>query len=103
MNAELQRPDVKATTAMTATGLDVADDTDPGAPARRASGLGRLGVAALVAGLGGLLAWAALAPLDEGVPTQAMVAIDTKRKAVQHLQGGIVAWAQHCDPDMAMY
>ncbi len=21
----------------------------------------------------------------------------------QHLQGGIVAWAQHCDPDMAMY
>lgn len=90
MNAELQRPDVKATTAMTATGLDVADDTDPGAPARRASGLGRLGVAVLVAGLGGLLAWAALAPLDEGVPTQAMVAIDTKRKAVQHLQGGIV-------------
>ena len=22
---------------------------------------------------------------------------------VRHLQGGIVAWAQHCDPDMAMY
>jgi protease secretion system membrane fusion protein len=43
--------------------------------------------------LGGLLLltlWAALAPLDEGVPTQATVAIDTKRKAVQHLQGGII-------------
>lgn len=38
-------------------------------------------------------AWAvlaALAPLDEGVPSQGMVAIDTKRKAVQHLTGGIV-------------
>jgi len=56
----------------------------------RSRHLGRLGIAALVVGLLALLAWAALAPLDEGVPTQAMVAIDTKRKAVQHLQGGIV-------------
>jgi protease secretion system membrane fusion protein len=37
-----------------------------------------------------LTLWAGLAPLDEGVPTQATVAIDTKRKAVQHLQGGLV-------------
>ena len=22
---------------------------------------------------------------------------------VRHLRGGIVAWAQYCDPDMAMY
>ena len=34
--------------------------------------------------------WAAFAPLDEGVPSQGMVAIDTKRKAVQHPTGGIV-------------
>ena len=34
--------------------------------------------------------WAGLAPLDEGVPAAGMVAIDTKRKAVQHLSGGIV-------------
>ena len=52
--------------------------------------LGRVVVAVQVIGLLGLLAWAALAPLDEGVPTQATVAIDTKRKAVQHLQGGII-------------
>ena len=31
-----------------------------------------------------------MAPLDEGVPTQGMVTLDTKRKTVQHLSGGIV-------------
>lgn len=51
----------------------------------------RLGLWALAAGFGGFLLWAALAPLDEGVPTAGTVAIDTKRKAVQHLSGGIVA------------
>ena len=45
---------------------------------------------ALGIGFGGFLIWAALAPLDEGVPTSGMVAIDTKRKTVQHLMGGIV-------------
>ena len=39
---------------------------------------------------GGFLLWAALAPLDEGVPTQGAVTIDTKRKPVQHLTGGIL-------------
>jgi protease secretion system membrane fusion protein len=41
-------------------------------------------------GFGGFLLWAALAPLDEGVPTIGMVTLDTKRKSVQHLSGGIV-------------
>ena len=45
---------------------------------------------ALVAGLLAFVAWAATAPLGEGVPTQAIVAIDTKRKTLQHLQGGII-------------
>ena len=45
---------------------------------------------ALGVGFGGFLLWAALAPLDEGVPTPGMVTIDTKRKTVQHLTGGIV-------------
>lgn len=45
---------------------------------------------ALGIGFGGFLLWAALAPLDEGVPTPGMVTIDTKRKTVQHLMGGIV-------------
>ena len=57
------------------------------AEARRA---GRIGLWALAIGFGGFLLWAGLAPLDEGVPGQGVVAIDTKRKAVQHLSGGIV-------------
>ncbi|MCL2523761.1 MAG: HlyD family type I secretion periplasmic adaptor subunit [Betaproteobacteria bacterium] len=50
----------------------------------------RLGLWVLGAGFGGFLLWAALAPLDEGVPTSGMVVVDTKRKAVQHLAGGII-------------
>lgn len=51
---------------------------------------GRVGLWALLIGFGGFLLWAGLAPLDEGVPAAGVVAIDTKRKAVQHLSGGIV-------------
>ncbi|HSV84711.1 MAG TPA: HlyD family type I secretion periplasmic adaptor subunit [Ramlibacter sp.] len=50
----------------------------------------RIGIAVLATGFVGFLAWAAFAPLDEGVPSAGVVAIDTKRKAVQHLTGGIV-------------
>ena len=63
--------------------VDAPLDTDTG----RA---GRIGIAALVVGFGGFLLWAGFAPLDEGVAAPGMVAIDTKRKAVQHLSGGIV-------------
>ena len=51
---------------------------------------GRVAMWALILGLGGFLLWAGLAPLDEGVPGQGMVTIDTKSKAVQHLSGGII-------------
>jgi membrane fusion protein, protease secretion system len=51
---------------------------------------GRVGLWALAIGFGGFLLWAGFAPLDEGVPGAGVVAIDTKRKAVQHLSGGIV-------------
>ena len=54
------------------------------------SAVARTGLWVLGLGLGGFLLWAALAPLDEGVPTQGMVTLDTKRKTVQHLSGGIV-------------
>jgi protease secretion system membrane fusion protein len=37
-----------------------------------------------------LITWAALAPLDEGIPVNGLVSFDTKRKAVQHPIGGIV-------------
>jgi protease secretion system membrane fusion protein len=51
---------------------------------------GRIGLWALAIGLGGFLLWAAFAPLDEGVPSVGQVVVDTKRKAVQHLTGGII-------------
>ena len=50
----------------------------------------RLGIIAMVIGFGAFLVWAAYAPLDEGVPAQATVTIDTKRKTIQHMTGGIV-------------
>ncbi len=50
----------------------------------------RAGLWALALGLAGFLAWASLAPLDEGVPSSGMVSIDTKRKTVQHLSGGLI-------------
>lgn len=50
----------------------------------------RIGLWALVIGLGGFILWASFAPLGEGVPSPGVVAINTKRKAVQHPTGGIV-------------
>lgn len=50
----------------------------------------RIGMWALAAGLVGFVAWACLAPLDEGVPAAGSVVVDTKRKPVQHLTGGII-------------
>jgi protease secretion system membrane fusion protein len=70
----------------------VVSSSDDGAP--RASSdthaVARTGLLVLAIGFGGFLLWAGLAPLDEGVPTQGMVTLDTKRKTVQHLTGGIV-------------
>lgn len=60
-----------------------ASASDPIRPAR-------IGLWALAIGFGGFLLWAAFAPLDEGVPSQGTVAIDTKRRTVQHLSGGLV-------------
>ena len=51
----------------------------------------RIGLWVLGIGFGSFLLWAGLAPLDEGVPTQGTVSIESKRKAVQHLTGGLVS------------
>jgi protease secretion system membrane fusion protein len=63
------------------------NDTEPLATNGRAR---RIAGWTLVIGFGGFLLWAAFAPLDEGVAAPGVVAIDTKRKPVQHLTGGIV-------------
>ena len=58
--------------------------------AQRAGRAGRIGMLALAVGFGGFMLWAVFAPLDEGVVAPGSVTVDTKRKAVQHLSGGIV-------------
>lgn len=72
------------------SGLQVAVPAEPAETASDTGRAARLGLWVLGLGFGGFLVWSALAPLDEGVPSHGMVAIDTKRKAVQHLTGGIV-------------
>jgi membrane fusion protein, protease secretion system len=50
----------------------------------------RLGLWILVAGFGGFLLWATFAPLDEGVPAPGTVSVESTRKHVDHLTGGII-------------
>lgn len=50
----------------------------------------RYGLWVLIVGFGGFLIWAAMAPLDAGVPSQGTVIAETKRKIVQHATGGVV-------------
>lgn len=50
----------------------------------------RVGLLVVLIGFVGFLAWAALAPLDAGVTASGMVAVESKRKTIQHLNGGIV-------------
>lgn len=60
-------------------------------PLAEANRVVRLGVMFLLVGFGGFLLWAVLAPLDEGVAAQGVVIVEGNRKAVQHLQGGIIS------------
>ncbi|MGM3161539.1 HlyD family type I secretion periplasmic adaptor subunit [Dickeya undicola] len=50
----------------------------------------RLGWWLVLAGFGGFLLWALLAPLDKGVAVQGNVVVSGNRKVIQHMQGGIV-------------
>ncbi len=50
----------------------------------------RLGFWVLVVGFGLFVAWAAWAPLDEGVSAPATVSVEMRRKTIQHLQGGVI-------------
>lgn len=48
------------------------------------------GLVAIVLGLGGFTTWAAVAPLHSAVIAPGTVAVHSKRKQIQHLEGGIV-------------
>jgi membrane fusion protein, protease secretion system len=51
----------------------------------------RKGALILLAGIIGFVVWAAYAPLDEGVPTEGQISIESNHKVVQHFTGGIVS------------
>jgi len=48
------------------------------------------GVAVIAIAFGGFGTWAALAPLDSAVVAHGQLTVETKRKTIQHLEGGIV-------------
>lgn len=50
----------------------------------------RLGLWLVLAGFGGFLLWAALAPLDKGVAVSGNIMVSGNRQAVQHASGGII-------------
>lgn len=77
-------PAHQAANASTITDIDAVElktDTTP---------VIRLGFWVLLVGFGLFMAWAAFAPLDEGVIAPATVSIETRRKVVQHMTGGVV-------------
>lgn len=65
---------------------DPGDDQIPINPSHYA----RFGVFLLLVWFGGSITWAALAPLDSGVPAPGTVVVEENRKTVAHLYGGIV-------------
>lgn len=77
-------------TVMDQQDINAPKNDDPVMPPANTASPAKVGLWVLGLGLGGFLLWASIAPLDEGVPTHGMVTLDTKRKAVQHLSGGIV-------------
>lgn len=48
------------------------------------------GMFLLLIGLGGFVAWAALAPITSGVVASGSIKLEGERKVVQHLEGGII-------------
>lgn len=50
----------------------------------------RAGWILLAVGFGGFMLWATTAHLDEGVPAPGQVIVQSKRKTVQHLSGGMI-------------
>ncbi|MBC3466510.1 HlyD family type I secretion periplasmic adaptor subunit [Pseudomonas sp. RW10S2] len=53
----------------------------------------------VLAGFGGFLLWAALAPLDKGVPVSGNVVVAGSRQAVQHPTGGVIGQLSVRDGD----
>jgi len=68
----------------------IAHDATPLEVNTDARAFSRIGWLVVLAGFGGFLLWALLAPLDKGVPLSGTVAAEANRQSVQHLTGGTV-------------
>lgn len=62
--------------------------------------LKRLGVFIVLCVFGGLGGWSALAPIDSAALAQGVVTVESHRKTVQHLEGGIVEHIMARDGDL---
>jgi multidrug efflux pump subunit AcrA (membrane-fusion protein) len=51
----------------------------------------KTGVWILLIAMVGLVLWAVFVPLEAGVPSQGMVAVDGRRQVVQHPRGGVIS------------
>src|SRR5690348_7823626 len=61
-----------------------------GSPVRIASGTIRFGMWMVVAVFGVFGLWSVTAPLDSAAVAQGQVVVDSNKKTIQHLEGGIV-------------
>jgi membrane fusion protein, epimerase transport system len=52
--------------------------------------IGKAGIIILIV-IGVFLLWGAFVPLSQGVVASGMVVVDSKRKTIQHLEGGVIA------------
>ena len=76
--------------------MSPARDPGPKAPAAGRAGMGvgptmAFGIVVISLFLGGFGVWAAMAPLESAAIAPGIVSVNSKRKTVQHLEGGIVA------------
>jgi membrane fusion protein, type I secretion system len=69
------------------SGGPASNNADVAAEVRRWNLVGALAIAVF---FGGTLAWSSLAPLSSAVVAQGQVKVDSSRKKIQHLEGGIV-------------
>jgi len=65
--------------------------SDPSFDFLSAEGVIRTGMIVVGVFVIGFLGWAALAPLDSALVAQGVVVVETHRKTIQHLEGGIVS------------
>ena len=64
-----------------------ASSSSPPAPA---STFVRFGLGVVIAVFGGLLLWSIVAPIDGAVIAPGQVSVESNRKTIQHLEGGVV-------------